>query len=164
VEAQLDEVEEAAVDWQAVLARFYGPFAQELAVAEEDIGRIELPEETTDEICPECGRPMVVKRGRFGKFLACSGYPECKATKPFLEKTGGVCPKCGADIVVRRSRRGRTFYGCSAYPACDFVTWNRPSEKTCPRCGASLAFRRRGGHEGLVCLREGCGYAEEQAL
>lgn len=164
VEEQLDEVEEAAADWQSVLERFYGPFAKELAVAEEDIGRIELPEETTDEVCPECGRPMLVKRGRFGKFLACSGYPECKATKPFLEKTGGVCPKCGEAIVVRRSRRGRTFYGCSAYPACNFVTWNRPSEKTCPRCGASLAFRRRGGHEGLVCLREGCGYVEEQAL
>lgn len=164
VENQLDDVEDNGLDWHDVLRRFYGPFADELAVAEADIDRIELPEETTDEVCEQCARPMVVKRGRFGKFLACSGYPECQFTKPLLEKTGGICPKCGQVIVVRRSRRGRTFYGCSGYPNCDFVTWNRPSEALCPKCGASLAVRRRGGKEGLICLREGCGHEQEQAL
>ncbi len=164
VESQLDEVEDNGLDWHDVLKRFYGPFAKELEVAEADISRIELPEETTDEICENCGRPMVVKRGRFGKFLACSGYPECQSTKPLLEKTPGVCPKCGLPIVVRRSRKGRTFYGCSGYPDCDFVTWNRPSEALCPKCGASLGIRRRGGKEALICLRQGCGHEQEQAL
>lgn len=164
VESQLDQVEENGLDWHQVLKAFYDPFAEELVRAEADIDRIELPEEPTDEVCETCGRPMLVKRGRFGKFLACSGYPECQSTKPLLEKTPGVCPKCGLPIVVRRSRRGRTFYGCSGYPSCDFVTWNRPSEATCPKCGASLGVRRRGGKEGLICLREGCGHEQEQAL
>jgi DNA topoisomerase-1 len=164
VESQLDEVEDNGLDWRDVLKKFYGPFEKELEVAEADIDRIELPEETTDEVCEICGRPMVVKRGRFGKFLACSGYPECQSTKPLLEKTPGICPKCGLPIVVRRSRKGRTFYGCSGYPQCDFVTWNRPSDAVCPKCGASLGIRRRGGKEGLVCLREGCGHEQEQAL
>lgn len=164
VENQLDRVESAALDWHGVLTHFYGPFAEELNRAEEAIGRVELPEETTDEVCSQCGRPMVVKHGRFGKFLACSGYPECAQTKPFLEKTGAFCPRCGADLVVRKTRKGRTFYGCSAYPECDFVTWNRPSDRTCPRCGTSMAYKRRGQQEGLVCLKEGCGYEEERAL
>lgn len=164
VESQLDQVEENGLDWHQVLKAFYDPFAEELVRAEADIDRIELPEEPTDEVCETCGRPMLVKRGRFGKFLACSGYPECQSTKPLLEKTPGVCPKCGLPIVVRRSRRGRTFYGCSGYPSCDFVTWNRPSEATCPKCGASLGVRRRRGKEGLICLREGCGHEQEQAL
>ena len=164
VEAQLDEVEDASLNWHDVLHRFYGPFASELEVAEQDIGQVDLPEETTDEVCPQCERPLVVKRGRFGKFLACTGYPACQFTKPFLEKTGGVCPRCGKAIVVRRSRRGRTFYGCSGYPECDFVTWNRPTDTVCPKCGASMAVRRKSGKEELVCLREGCGHEQTEAL
>ncbi len=164
VEAQLDQVEEASLDWHDVLNRFYGPFASELEVAEQDIGPVELPEETTDEVCPQCARPLTVKRGRFGKFLACTGYPECQFTKPLLEKTGGMCPRCGSPIVVRRSRRGRTFYGCGGYPECDFVTWNRPTEAVCPKCGASMAIRRKAGKEELVCLREGCGHEQAEAL
>lgn len=163
VEGQLDQVEGAEMPWQEVLQRFYDPFAKELAHADHDIEKVALPEEKTDEVCDQCGRSMVVKYGRFGKFLACSGYPECTFTKPFLEKTGAVCPKCGSPLVVRRTRKGRIFYGCEAYPTCDFVTWNKPSDKTCPRCGSHMAFKRRGGHESLMCLREGCGYEEEQA-
>lgn len=162
VEDRLDRVEEAEMGWRDVLSDFYGPFAKELAHADQDIEKVAVPTEVTDEICPECGKPMVVKYGRFGKFLACSGYPECKSTQPLVEKTGGLCPKCGADLVVRRSKRGRTFYGCRAYPACDFVTWWRPTEKTCSRCGSSMAVRRKGRQDTLVCLREGCGF-EEQA-
>jgi DNA topoisomerase-1 len=161
VETRLDRVEEAEVGWRDVLSDFYGPFSEELARADQDIEKVNVPSEETDEVCSVCGRPMVVKYGRFGKFLACSGYPECKNTQALVEKTGGVCPKCGADLVVRRSKRGRVFYGCRAYPQCDFVTWWRPTEKTCPRCGSSMALRRKGRQDTLVCLREGCGFEEE---
>ena len=163
VETQLDQVAMNALPWQEVLFGFYGRFADELHRADEAIEKVELPQETTDEICEKCGLPMTVKYGRFGKFLACSGYPECDFTKPYVEKTGALCPKCGKNLVVRRSRKGRVFYGCQGYPECDFVTWNRPSDKQCPRCGSSMAFKRRGNHESLMCLREGCGYEEEQA-
>ncbi|AEJ39434.1 DNA topoisomerase I [Sulfobacillus acidophilus TPY] len=162
VENQLDRVESAELGWREVLTDFYRPFAEELAKAEQDLEKVAIPVEETDEVCDQCGRPMVVKYGRFGKFLACSGYPECTATKPFVEKTGAVCPKCGDQLVVRRTRKGRTFYGCHSYPACDFVTWLRPTEKTCPRCGSSMALRKKGRQETLTCLKEGCGY-EEQA-
>jgi DNA topoisomerase-1 len=162
VETQLDRVEAAELAWQDVLSAFYQPFAQELAKAEQDLGKIEVPEETTDEVCEQCGRPMVVKHGRFGKFLACSGYPDCTFTRPYVEKTQAVCPKCHDVLVVRRTRRGRTFYGCRSYPQCDFVTWLKPTEKSCPRCGSSMAVRKKGGQETLTCLKEGCGY-EEQA-
>ncbi len=161
IEDQLDRVEDAEANWRDVLSEFYRPFAEELARADEDIEKVAVPSETTDEVCAVCGKPMVVKYGRFGKFLACSGYPECTNTQAIVEKTGGVCPKCGADLVVRRSKRGRTFYGCRAYPECDFVTWWRPTEKTCPRCGASMAMRRKGRQDTLVCLKEGCGFEEE---
>ncbi|WP_053958680.1 type I DNA topoisomerase [Sulfobacillus thermosulfidooxidans] len=163
VETQLDQVAANDMQWQDVLYAFYDRFAEELHRADEDIEKVELPQETTDEVCEKCGRPMTIKYGRFGKFLACSGYPECDFTKPFVEKTGAMCPKCGKDLVVRRTRKGRVFYGCAGYPECDFVTWNRPSDKQCPRCGSSMAFKRRGNHESLMCLREGCGYEEEQA-
>ncbi|NMP24060.1 type I DNA topoisomerase [Sulfobacillus harzensis] len=161
IEDQLDRVEDAETEWRRVLTDFYRPFSEELARADEDIEKVELASEVTDEVCNVCGKPMVVKYGRFGKFLACSGYPECTNTQPLVEKTGGLCPKCGADLVVRRSKRGRTFYGCRAYPNCDFVTWWRPTEKACPRCGASMALRRKGRQDTLVCLKEGCGFEEE---
>lgn len=161
IEDRLDQVEDAEMNWRQVLADFYRPFADELARAEEDIEKVTVPSEVTDEVCAVCGKPMVVKYGRFGKFLACSGYPECTNTQALVEKTGGVCPKCGSDLVVRRSKRGRTFYGCRAYPECDFVTWWRPTEKSCPRCGSSMAMRRKGRQDTLVCLKEGCGFEEE---
>ncbi|MCY0881272.1 MAG: topoisomerase DNA-binding C4 zinc finger domain-containing protein, partial [Firmicutes bacterium] len=109
-----------------------------------------------------CGKPMVIKYGRFGRFLACSGYPECTFTKPYQEKTGALCPKCGHDLVVRHSRRGRTFYGCAHYPECDFVSWYRPTEHICPQCGANMALHKKGKQQILVCLRPECGY--EQAV
>lgn len=161
VEDQLDRVEEAELGWRQVLNDFYRPFAEELAKADADIEKVAVPSEVTDEVCAVCGKPMVVKYGRFGKFLACSGYPECTNTQALVEKTGGMCPKCGSDLVVRRSKRGRTFYGCRAYPECDFVTWWRPTEKNCPRCGSSMAMRRKGRQDTLVCLKEGCGFEEE---
>ncbi|POB09159.1 type I DNA topoisomerase [Sulfobacillus sp. hq2] len=163
IETELDHVAADDMQWQDVLKGFYERFSEELAKADDDIEKVDLPLEETDEVCEKCGRPMMVKYGRFGKFLACSGYPECDFTKPYVEKTGALCPKCHKDLVVRRTRKGRTFYGCVGYPECDFVTWNRPSDKVCPRCGSSMAFKRRGNHDSLMCLREGCGYEEEQA-
>ncbi len=163
IETELDHVASDEMVWQDVLKGFYGSFAEELERADGDIEKVELPQEATDEVCEKCGRPMMVKYGRFGKFLACTGYPECDFTKPYIEKTGALCPKCGKDLVVRRTRKGRTFYGCAGYPECDFVTWNRPSDKVCPRCGSAMVFKRRGHQDSLMCLKEGCGYEEEQA-
>lgn len=161
LERDLDRIETGERDWQRVLGEFYGPFAELLHRAEDEIGHVELPEETTDEVCPECGRPMVVKRGRFGPFLACSGYPECKTTRPILERTGVRCPKCGeGELVVRRSRRGRTFYGCERYPECDQVFWERPVG-ACPVCGQPLLEKRgRQGAAWRQCANAECGHRE----
>ena len=130
-----------------------------MAKAEEQLSgeRIPVPEEETEELCDKCGRRMVIKSGRFGKFLACPGYPECKNTKPLVNKTSGVCPKCGGAIVAKKSKRGRVFYGCESYPKCDFVTWNEPTAQACPNCGKTL-FRKKGRGAGVECLAEGCGY------
>jgi DNA topoisomerase-1 len=163
MEEQLDQIEAGQESWRDVLKRFYDGFSRELAAAEDAAQRVELAEEATDERCDVCGSPMVVKHGRFGRFLACSAYPACQNTRPYLEKTGAECPVCGKPVVVRRSRKGRVFYGCSGYPACTFVSWYPPSDRRCPRCGAFLAVRRRGSREAFVCVREGCGYVEERA-
>jgi len=163
MEHELDRIEEGDEDWHALLERFYEPFAHQLEEAESADGIPDLPVETTDRLCPECGLPLVVKHGRFGRFLACSGYPACQHTEPWLETTGADCPLCGRPVVVRRSKKGRVFYGCSGFPECHFVSWYRPSGKNCPRCGAFLAERGRGSRSGLVCVREGCGYEERRA-
>jgi DNA topoisomerase-1 len=163
MEADLDRVEDGEESWRTLLHTFYEDFSTYLSRAEKEAGPIHIAEETTDEVCEQCGRPMVVKHGRFGRFLACSGYPECQNTRPLLQKTGAECPKCARPVVVRRSRKGRTFYGCSGYPECDFVTWYPPSDKTCPRCGAFLAQKGRGPRGALTCVREGCGYEERVA-
>lgn len=159
MEHQLDTVEAGDADWVQTLDTFYKGFAETLKKAEEALSgeRIKVPEEESDEVCDKCGRLMVIKTGRFGKFLACPGYPECKNTKPLLDKTAGVCPKCGAAIVAKKSKRGRKFFGCEQYPTCDFVTWNEPTAHACPQCGKTL-FRRKGRGGGVVCLTEGCGY------
>ncbi len=161
LEQDLDRIETGDRDWQNVLHTFYGPFSELLRRADQAIGHVQLPEETTDEVCPECGRPMVVKRGRFGPFLACSGYPECKTTRPILERTGVSCPKCRqGELVVRHSRRGRTFYGCERYPECDQVFWDRPVG-TCPVCGGPMVEKRgrQGGHW-RQCVDAACNHRE----
>ena len=159
MERQLDEVESGDCDWVQMLQTFYNGFEKTLAKAEEQLSgeRIPVPEEETEELCDKCGRRMVIKSGRFGKFLACPGYPECKNTKPLVNKTSGVCPKCGGAIVAKKSKRGRVFYGCESYPKCDFVTWNEPTAQACPNCGKTL-FRKKGRGAGVECLAEGCGY------
>ncbi len=159
MEQQLDNVESGGSDWIQTLDDFYTGFAQTLKKAEESLNgeRIKVPEEESDEVCDKCGRRMVIKTGRFGKFLACPGYPECKTTKPLLDKTAGICPKCGGTIVAKKSKRGRKFFGCEQYPTCDFMTWNEPTAHSCPQCGKTL-FRRKGRGGGVVCITEGCGY------
>lgn len=160
-EDKLDQVESGQLRWRDVLAEFYGPFSETLARAEAQIGSLEVPEEESDVACEKCGRRMVVKHGRFGRFLACPGFPACRNTKPLREETGVACPRCGGMIVERRSKKGRRFYGCNNYPACDFVVWQRPVGRACPRCGSFLVEKRgrqRGPH--YACSNEACDYVE----
>ncbi len=156
MERRLDRVEEAQDDWVSLLRTFYGPFSLELARAEENFPKVELEEDETDEVCPTCARPMKIKTGRFGKFLACSGYPECKTTKPIVKEAGVLCPRDGGRILERRSKRGRIFYGCERYPACDFVAWDMPvAGSACAVCGAFLV-RKQGRNEGkIICSVDG---------
>ena len=151
MEAELDQVEEHHADWVQVLERFYAPFKRDLEEAEKKLPKLEIRDEPTDEICEKCGRPMVIKTGRFGRFISCTGYPECKTTKPILKDTGAICPKDGGKIVERRSRRGRTFYGCANYPACDFVSWDRVVPEPCPICGAYVTAKSRRGVVTFEC-------------
>ena len=151
MEAELDQVEERKSDWVDVLRQFYGPFERELEEAEKKLPKLEFRDEPTDEICQNCGRPMVIKTGRFGRFISCTGYPECKTTKPILKETGAICPKDGGKIVERRSKRGRTFYGCANYPACDFVSWDRVVAEPCPVCGAYVTAKTRRGTTVFEC-------------
>ncbi|MBQ9377254.1 MAG: type I DNA topoisomerase [Schwartzia sp.] len=157
LENELDEIAEGKRDKTRFLGDFYGPFADTLAKAEEAIGHVELPVEETDEVCELCGRRMVIKQGRYGKFLACPGFPECRNTKPFLKDTGAHCPKCGGSIVERRTRRGRVFYGCRNYPECDFVTWDTPQEKLCEKCGSlRLCHHFKNGRALVYCTNDAC--------
>ena len=162
MEQQLDSVETGKSDWVKTLDSFYDGFAKTLAQAEENLSgeRIKVPEVESDVVCENCGRKMVIKTGRYGKFLACPGYPECKNTKRIVEETGGICPKCGGSIVAKKSKSNRKFFGCSNYPNCDFVTWSEPTKELCPKCGKTL-FKKKGRHAGLYCLTEGCGYEKE---
>ena len=156
MEQKLDGVESGKSDWVRVLDGFYGGFVQSLKKAEENLDKVKVPEVESDEICELCGRRMVIKTGRYGKFLACPGYPTCKNTRRIVESTDGVCPKCGGAVVAKKSKGGRKFFGCANYPKCDFATWNEPTKELCPKCGKTL-FRKKGKTNGLVCLTEGCG-------
>ncbi len=155
MESQLDELAERGGDWDAtarVLAGFYDEFKKELDEAERVLPKYEQRDEPTDELCPNCGKPMVIKTGRFGRFMSCTGYPECKTTKPILKDTGVLCPKDGGMIAERKSRKGRTFYGCANYPACDFVSWDRVAPERCAVCGDYVVEKtRRGGNVLYVC-------------
>ena len=164
MEHELDEVEAGKLDYVQLLENFYGGFEGALRQAEVDLEgqRVKIQDEVTDVICDKCGRNMVIKSGRFGKFLACPGFPECTNTKPITEDTGAACPVCGAKVVKKKSARGYVYYSCDKFPACQFMTWDRPLKTKCPTCDSSL-FRHtdRDSKEVTdVCLREGCGYRE----
>ena len=154
MESELDQVEDNKLDWVVVLDNFYKPFARDLEEAEKKLPKVEIKDEPTDEICVNCGRPMVIKTGRFGRFISCSGYPECKTTKPILKDTGAICPKDGGKIVERKSRRGRTFFGCANYPACDFVSWDRVVPEPCPVCGAYVTVKSKKGTLTFECSKD----------
>ncbi len=154
MEGDLDKVAEGQEDWATLLATFYGPFSAELEEAERKLPRFVPQEEPTDEICPNCGRPMVIKMGRFGKFISCTGYPECKTTRPIVKDTGAKCPKDGGAVVERRSRKGRTFYGCINYPKCDFISWDRVIPERCPVCGSHVVTKVRRGTTRLECAAD----------
>ena len=157
LENELDEIAEGKVEKNTLLRDFYGPFETDVEKADEAIGHVELPVEVSDVQCELCGRMMVVKQGRYGKFLACPGFPECRNTKPLLKDTGVKCPKCGGSIVERRSRRGRVFYGCKNYPDCDYTTWDTPLQEQCPECGAFLLKHHfKNGRTLQYCSNDAC--------
>ena len=159
MEKDLDKIEEGKAQWQKVLERFYKDFSKNLKKAEADLEgkRIEVPVEVTDVICELCGKNMVVKSGRYGKFLACPGFPSCRNTKRIVDETPGLCPKCGGKIVGRRSQKGRLFYACEKGRECGFMSWYEPVADLCPNCGSTL-FKKKGRYPELICQKEGCDY------
>lgn len=165
MEDELDDIASGERQWVPVMKEFYGPFHQTVQTAEKQMTRVKIADEPTDEICEKCGRPMVIKLGRFGRFLACSGFPECRNSRPILNKIGVKCPQCGeGDVVEKRTRKGRRriFYGCSRYPECDFTSWDKPTGERCPVCGDILVEAGKDG--GVKCRNSACGYRSSERL
>lgn len=162
MEKKLDDVEDGEKNWIDIIREFYGPFEITLKNAEEMVGKIEIQDEVTDEICEFCGRNLVIKQGRYGKFLACPGFPACRNTKPILESTGIKCPKCEGELVGRKTKKGKKFYGCNRYPECQFVTWDEPVMEVCPQCGSHLV--KKASKKGTLykCLNENCSYEKKE--
>lgn len=158
MEKKLDVVEAGQADWVKAIDDFYQGFEKSLEQAEKNMEgkRIKVEDIPTDEICEKCGRPMVIKSGRYGKFVACSGFPECRNAHPLVKDTGGLCPLDGGHMLVRKSAKGRVYYGCSNYPKCNYMTWDEPVPEKCPRCGSTL-FKKKGQ---LYCAKEGCGFVK----
>lgn len=154
MEGLLDKIEEGVVPWKSVVSNFYPDLEEAVKVAQKDLEKVKIEDEVTDVICEQCGRNMVVKYGPHGKFLACPGFPECRNTKPYLEKIGVPCPECGKDIVVRKTKKGRRFYGCENHPECDFVSWQKPVAEKCPKCGSYMVQK---GNK-IVCANQECRY------
>lgn len=162
MENSLDEVENGKKSWVKTLDDFYGELEDELEKAETamDGKRIKVPAEETDQVCELCGKPMVIKIGRYGKFMACSGFPECTNTKKIVQETGGFCPFCGKKVLLKKSKKGKKYYGCEDNPTCTFMTWDLPTEEKCPKCGCTL-FQKGGKNGKLICHKEGCGYERD---
>ena len=159
MESDLDDVERGEKNWVQSLEQFYDDFSKTLKTAEEKMEgkRVKIPDEETDEVCEVCGKKMVIKIGRFGRFLACSGFPECTNTRKIVQEMPGFCPLCGGKMVLKKSKRGRSFYGCSNFPECNFMTWNIPVAEQCPQCGSTL-FQKGGKSGKLICEKPGCGF------
>ena len=147
MEGLLDMIAEGKVEWKSVISNFYPDLKEAVEKAEKELETVKIEDEVTDVVCEECGRNMVIKYGPHGKFLACPGFPECRNTKPYLEKIGVACPKCGKDIVLRKTKKGRRYYGCEDNPECDFMSWQKPSEEKCPKCGSYMVKKKNK----LVC-------------
>ncbi|MBE5882292.1 MAG: type I DNA topoisomerase [Lachnospiraceae bacterium] len=159
LESLLDSVEEGAVNWKTVIANFYPDLDEAVKKAEKELESVDIADEVSDVVCDLCGKQMVIKYGPHGKFLACPGFPDCRNTKPYLEKIGVLCPKCGKEVVIRKTKKGRRYYSCESSPECDFMTWQRPSGKLCPECGQALLEK---GNK-LVCANEECSHVEAKA-
>lgn len=154
LETLLDGVGEGKVNWKTVVSNFYPDLDEAVKKAEQDLAKVQIADEESDEVCEHCGRKMVIKYGPHGKFLACPGFPECRNTKPYFEKIGVACPKCGKDIVIKKTKKGRKYYGCIGNPDCDFMVWQKPSVEKCPKCGSMMLQK---GNK-LVCMNEECGF------
>jgi len=154
LETLLDGVGEGKVNWKTVVSNFYPDLDEAVKKAEQDLAKVQIVDEESDEVCEHCGRKMVIKYGPHGKFLACPGFPECRNTKPYFEKIGVACPKCGKDIVIKKTKKGRKYYGCIGNPDCDFMVWQKPSAEKCPKCGSMMLQK---GNK-LVCMNEECGF------
>jgi DNA topoisomerase-1 len=153
MERQLDEVEDGRRSWTEFLHSFYGDFKTTMGKAEAEMNRVEKPLEEIDEICPDCGRNLVIRTGRFGRFVSCSGFPECRYRRSFVNKTGALCPNCHGDLVERKTRqKKRVFYGCANYPTCNFAIWERPIPDLCPKCGGLMVVVKEGQEP--VCYNE----------
>ena len=164
VEDELDGIQRGDEEWVETLRQFWVPFDKSVQKAKQEMDgvKIHLKEDETGEVCEKCGRPMVIKVGRYGKFMACSGYPECKNVRKIVNDTGAECPKCGGKIIQRKSKRGRVFYGCGNYPKCDFVSWDPPSKEKCPVCGKTL-MQKKTKEKTLYCVTPGCTFAGKAA-
>ena len=158
MEGLLDMVEEGKVEWKSVISNFYPDLAEAIEIAEQEQSKVKIEDEVTDVECEECGRKMVIKYGPHGKFLACPGFPECRNTKPYLEKIGVACPICGKDVVLRKTKKGRKYFGCEDHPNCEFMSWQKPSDKKCPECGTYMVEK---GNK-YLCGNEECGYTEDR--
>ena len=158
MEGLLDCVEAGTVQWKTVVRNFYPDLKKDVDAAEQELEKVDIQDEVTDVVCDLCGRNMVIKYGPHGRFLACPGFPDCRNTKPYYEKIGVACPKCGRDVVLKKTQKGRKYYGCEDNPECDFMSWQKPSDKKCPVCGSYMVEK---GNK-LVCSQETCGYVEQK--
>ena len=164
MEFELDEIADGKKAWKELVRAFYSDLKEDLDKAYENIEKVQIEDPVTDEICEKCGRNMVIKMGRYGKFLACPGFPECRNTKALVEKIGVKCPECGkGEIVVKRSKKGRIFYGCDQYPKCEFVSWNKPIEEKCPKCGSILTEMKSRNKKTIKCSNSTCDYRREES-
>ncbi|HEX2947147.1 MAG TPA: type I DNA topoisomerase [Clostridia bacterium] len=161
MEKKLDDVEEGSKKWEEVMKEFYDPFAETLKEAEDKIGHVDLPDEVTDIKCEKCGRFMVIKSGRFGKFLACPGFPECRNARPILEEAGVSCPVCKGKVLIKKTRKGRKYLGCENNPTCSFMTWDMPAGENCPNCGNFMVKKYSGKKVVIKCSNESCGFTKE---
>ena len=160
MEKRLDEVEMGHEEWKQIIRDFYPGFHEAVENAIEKLAKVEIKDEVTDVICEKCGRNMVIKYGRYGKFLACPGFPECQNAKPFFEEAGVSCPECGAKVLIRKTKKGRTYYGCENNPECGFMSWNKPTGEKCPVCGGYLVEKGKKNPK-IICANEKCGYVKE---
>ena len=156
MEEQLDDIAEKGTDWHKIISDFYNPFEKDLEKAQKEVEKVKLPVRPAGIKCELCGADMVIKTGRFGDFIACPNYPTCKNTKPILKPIKAPCPKCGAQVLERKSKKGKTFYGCSAYPDCDFISWDMPLEDKCPECGSYMVLAKFGRKSYKKCSNEEC--------